>query len=56
MLLFRLIILFWVTTRTGLHPLMLNEHQFSRTVQSCNAAFPFCLKRSDLVPVSLRPF
>ena len=40
MLTFRIIILFWVTTRICLHALI----SFSHTVQCCRIVFPLCIK------------
>ena len=46
---------FGVTTRIGLHVLMLKTHRFPHTVQCCSSVFLLSLKHSILAPVSLRP-
>ena len=53
MLIFKFIILFSVTTTTGLLALMLKKHIYF-LILPINIS-PLCLKRSFLVPVSLRP-
>lgn len=46
----RLIIIFWVTARTGLYALKLMNTSVSHTVQYCSTVFPFCLKHCVLLP------
>ena len=42
---------FWVTTKIGLHALVLEKHiSFFHTLQCCSTVFPLCLKHSVLAP------
>ena len=54
MLIFRLILLFWVSTRIGLHVLELKKHTSCLKRSSAAGLCSLCLKPSVLAPVSLK--
>ena len=47
-------LMLWVTTRTGLRPLLLTKHFGFLVLHCCSSVFPFRLKHSVLATVSLR--